>query len=43
MYNLASMYANGDGVEESYEQAEFWLEESANHGNKRAIELLAQE
>ena len=40
MYNLASMYANGDGAEESLDKAEHWLKESAKYGNKKAIELL---
>ena len=40
MYNLASMYANGDGVSVSMSDAEFWLKQSAQYGNQRAIELL---
>ncbi len=41
MYNLASIYINGDGVNSSISQAEYWLKKSALKGNKRAINILS--
>ena len=40
MYNLASIYINGDGVESSIEKAKYWLTESAKNGNNRAKSIL---
>lgn len=39
-YFLATLYANGQGVDVNEEQAIFWYKKSATHGNKNAQALL---
>ena len=41
-YLLASLLANGIGVEKDLVQARFWLELAAAQGNPEARKLLAQ-
>jgi len=40
MYNLALLYANGQGVTQDYIQARAWFEKAANKGDTRAMASL---
>ena len=39
-FNLATMYANGDGVELNMDEAIRWLQKSADQGDEEAKEQL---
>ena len=39
-YNLGVMYANGDGIEQSYSKAREWWAKAATQGIKEAIKGL---
>ena len=41
-YNLGAMYANGQGVEQSFTTAKTWFQKSAAQGDEDAIAALKQ-
>ena len=42
MYNLGVMYAEGNGVLQSYETAFGWYEKSSELGDREAMKILSR-
>ncbi|EXX55639.1 Ste11p [Rhizophagus irregularis DAOM 197198w] len=40
MFNLATFYENGEGIEKNLEKAFYWYQEAAENGNEKAIGLV---
>ena len=40
MFNLATMYFDGDGIEKSREKAIYWFKKAEKNGSESAIEML---
>lgn len=42
MHGLAEMYAKGEGIEQSFEQAIAWLEKAADAGDEKSVRRLLE-
>ena len=42
MYNVAQFYEYGKGVQQDYEQAEYWYKLAADNGNPYAVTAIQQ-